>query len=99
MIQLAVGQQGQFFTLQLSRKAASAIVCSPEPEVRLQTHWLFARDKTALSAVGKYHIGLLRNDSDTRGCGCSGYHGYLKACWPEISMQGDENCESTIRWH
>ena len=22
---------------------------------------------------------------------CSGYHGYLKACWPEISMRGGEN--------
>jgi transposase len=34
-----------------------------------------------------YRIGLLWNDSDTRGCGRSGYHGYLKACWPEIPMQ------------
>ena len=30
---------------------------------------------------------------------CSGYHGYLKACWPEISTRGGEKCESTIRWH
>ena len=35
----------------------------------------------------------------SEGARCSGYHGYLKACWPEISMRGGENCESTIRWH
>ena len=40
-----------------------------------------------------YRIGPPRKDSDTRGCRCSGDHGYLKACWPEKSTTGGEIVE------
>lgn len=42
---------------------------------------------------GGFRIGPPWNDSDTRGCGCSGDHGYLKACWPKNPQWGGEIVE------
>ena len=64
-------------------------------------------DKPSVSDEGRVKI----NDTDTGIDFITGQvdetctvtyasgHGYLKACWPEISMRGGENCESIIRWH
>lgn len=62
-------------------------VRSPEPEVSCKLISCLPGKGRPFSSEG-CRIGPPRNDSDTRGCGCSGDHGYLKACWPEKSTTG-----------